>query len=120
MGAAQEDVGPGFRGDFSGSAGPAWRLWEGLWEASLGEAAGVPAERGPAGLAWGGWEEGGATRGGAGTVREARRPCGPCRSSSHPLPVMGQAIWDPDIKAALQIPSGSPCSWGLENIQASR
>lgn len=25
----------------------------------------------------------------------------------------GQAIWDPEIKPALQIPSGSPCSWGL-------
>lgn len=50
-------MGARFRGDLSGSAGPARSLWEGLWEARLGKAAGVTAERGPAGLAWGAGRE---------------------------------------------------------------
>lgn len=61
----------------------------------------------------GGREGRGATRGGAGPAREAGHPWGPCRASGHPLPVRGQAVWDPEIKPALQSPSGSLCSWGL-------
>lgn len=109
-GAAPEDVGPRFGGDLGGPTGSPRG---GLREASLRAMACVTADRGPAGPPLGGREGGGAPRGGA---REAGCPCRSCRALSHPFPVTGQAIWDPEIKPDLQIPSGCLCSWGLREL----
>lgn len=118
---------PRFRGDLRGAAGPARGVWKGLWEAFPAEMRGVAAEGIP-GLAPGrGREEprGGKTGGSrgclAGRAEPQRRLAGPAhtgtlgprRATSHPTSCGDQGIWDPEIEPALQIPSGSACSWGL-------
>lgn len=119
---------PRFRGDLRGAAGPARGVWKGLWEAFPTEMRGVAAE----GIrqAWpqpgGGRSHGAGRRAGrggacAGCAESQRRlagpahtgTLGPCRATSHPTSCGDQVIWDPEIEPALQIPSGSVCSWGL-------